>query len=178
MVANPSNPRDELYRGVMLLATHKHSLSVGLQLNNRLAHMTLEEVSANAGIDVGHVGSRLNNPLYYGGDCAVGRVHVIHTNDWQGITTVKLNDHLSITNDISVLVALSRGEGPEYFRACAGYWGWPEGRLDNELDNVINTAHKWEIAPTDIDTVFALDGDQQWRQALYIAGTHATANWF
>jgi len=76
-----------------------------------------------------------------------------------------------------VLVALSRGDGPEHFRACAGYWGWENGRLDLELDSVTRTSHNWEIAPADIESVFKLDGDNQWRQALQSAVTNSTAHW-
>lgn len=178
LVANPNNPRDELSKGVILLCSHNSHLAVGIQINNALTHMTLREVAENIGIDVDNPASRLDRALYHGGVHSVHRVQVIHSTDWRGHTTVQLNKELAITSDISVLNALSRGDGPSKFRATAGYWSWEDGRLDRQLDNTnSDVSHRWEIAPGAADTIFDFNDDEQWRQSLMSAIHHNTTQW-
>ena len=178
LVANPNNPRDELSKSVSLLVSHNRRLAIALQLNNSLSHMTLQEVAVNTGLDTSDPASRLDAPLYYGGVHNVHRVQVIHTPDWFGPTTTVLNKQIAITSDISILQALSQGRGPKLFRACAGYWSWEDGKLDDQLDNSNrDQSHRWEIAEANIATVFEVEGDEQWQTSLINAAHITTAQW-
>lgn len=174
LVSNPNNPRDELSKSVLLVVNHAGNLGIGLQINNPLTDVDLQTVAENIGMDF-----PTNDPVWYGGNVAVNKIHVVHSNDWKGMTTVKLNDEISVTNDISVLAAISRGEGPRFYRACAGYWIWEDGRLDQMLDpkNTEET-HKWEIAPATVTSVFNGEGPDQWRIALEKAAKYQVDVWF
>lgn len=174
LVANPNNPRDELAKSVLLCVNHTGNLAIGLQINNQLVDIDLSTVAFNLGMDFPS-----NAPLWYGGNIASNKIHVVHTNDWRGITTVKLNDEISVTNDISVLAAISRGDGPEYFRACAGYWLWEDGRMDKMLDpRDKEDPMKWEVVPATMDLIFDGEGQDQWRIALERAAKHQVDAWF
>jgi hypothetical protein len=173
LVANPSNPRDHLFGSVILLLTHNESISIGVQINCKAKELSLADV-AN-GIGLWYEG---NDPLYSGGSVSVGKVHVIHSNDWSGHSTVKINDEISVTNDISVLTAVAGGEGPEYFRACAGFWMWELGTLDRQLDPTIDALYNWEIAPTTLETVFEHNEITQWHECLEAAGREQVKGWF
>jgi len=178
LVANPNNPRDELSKSVSLIVSHNRHLALALQLNNSLVHMTLHEVAENTGLDTSSSASRLGVPLYYGGVHNIHRVQIIHTPDWRGPTTTVLNKEIAITSDLSILQALSQGYGPKLFRACAGYWSWEDGKLDNQLDNSNqDETHRWEIADANIETVFKIDSDQQWQLGLINAAHITTAQW-
>jgi putative transcriptional regulator len=175
LVANPNNPRDELSKSVILLVTHTDKLGIGLQLNNPLEEIDLQTVAFNSNIDYPHEG----DPLYYGGNISMNKIHVVHSNDWKGLSTVKLNDQISVTNDISVLAALSRGEGPEHFRACAGYWLWENSMLDDMLSpRNKNYPHKWETVPANLKNVFNGEGPDHWRTALDQAAKYQVGAWF
>jgi putative AlgH/UPF0301 family transcriptional regulator len=175
LVANPNNPRDELAKSVILLVTHTDKLGIGLQLNNPLTDIDLQTVAYNSNIDY----PRDTDPLYYGGNISMNKIHVVHSNDWKGLSTVKLNDEISVTNDISVLAALSRGEGPSQFRACAGYWLWENGMLDDMLaPRNRNYPHKWETVPAALVNVFEGEGPEQWRNALEEAARYQVNVWF
>lgn len=174
LVSNPNNPRDELSKSVILIVSHTERMAVGLQINNPLEDINLQDVANNLGMDY-------PNPdlLYYGGNMSTNKIHVVHSNDWQGMTTVQLNDEISVTNDISVLAALSRGEGPEFFRACAGYWLWDDHRLDLQLNpRFKDEPHKWEITPADSRIIFDGEGPEQWRVALDHAAKYQVNAWF
>lgn len=179
LVAHPSNPLDELSKGVILLVSHTASIAIGIQINTIMPHMTLEAISDNIGLDVSDPRSRLDVPLHYGGMHGSHRVQVLHTPDWKGLTTVAINKDLCITNDVSILAALAHGEGPSQFRPCAGYVMWEDNALDHQLDNRRdNENYRWEIAPGTTDIVFDHNEDEQWRQSLLRAAHFTTAQWF
>jgi putative transcriptional regulator len=176
LIANPGNPKDELDQSVMLIVTHTDTTGVGLQINNPHVDLTLDRISENLGIDLSN-----SAPVYYGGNISQNKIHIIHSLDWQGLTTVKLTNEIGITNDISVLTAMARGEGPRHFRACSGYWLWEDGRLDQQLDPNTSSSresHKWEVAPATISNVFKTSPSKQWDRAIEEAVKHKTAALF
>lgn len=175
IAANPSNPLDELDRSVILLTSHTGNSSVGLQINRVLPELSLANIANNIGIWIDD-----DHPVYGGGSVGINKIHVIHTNDWTGHTTVRITKDLCVTNDISVLAAISRGEGPEQIRACAGFWLWEDGQLDQQLGNTPSEfdRHKWETVPATIDNVFGSSGLEQWHEVLEASARMQVANWF
>jgi putative AlgH/UPF0301 family transcriptional regulator len=174
LTANPNNPRDELTKSVVLVVSHVENLAIGLQIDNPLEDIDLQTVARNIGIEY-------NKPdlLYYGGPHNNNKIHVVHSNDWQGLSTVQLNDTLSVTNDISVLAAIAADEGPEYYRACAGFWRWENGLLDQQLDpRFRDDPHKWEICPPTLENVFSSEGPDQWRICLDDSARYQVSAWF
>jgi len=173
LAANPANPKDELARSVILLLRHADDLAIGLQINRALTTPTLAEVSERNGIDI-----MQDEPLWYGGNIEERKIHVVHSTDWMGVSSMELTPEIAVTNDISILSAVSRGEGPEFFRACTGYWLWGEGRMNRMLDPH-STAEpmKWLIVPATTETVFAEEGLDQWLLALDRTAEFQTANW-
>ena len=174
LVANPNNPRDELGKSVLLVVTHTANMGIALQLNNPLEDLSLANVATNIGLDCPET-----DPLFYGGNISTNKIHVVHSTDWRGMSTVNLNDHIAVTNDISVLAAIAGGEGPKHYRACAGYWLWEDGRLDRMLDpKYRDETHKWEVTPATIDSVFTGEGPDQWRDCLERAAKFQVNAWF
>jgi len=108
------------------------------------------------------------------------KIHVVHSLDWMGPSTVELAPGIGITNDVSVLAAISQGEGPEHFRACAGYWLWENGVLDQMLDprdhNCLEP-YRWEVTPATSRNVFLVDPEDQWDQAIEDSAKFNIANW-
>lgn len=174
LVANPNNPRDELGKSTILVVTHTTRLAIGLQLNNPLEDINLKTVADN--IELEYNGQ---DPLYYGGNISQNKIHVVHSSDWSGLSTTKLNDQISVTNDISILCAIAEGTGPQHFRACAGYWLWEDGKLDAMLDpHNRMEPHKWEIVPATIENSFIGEGPDQWRSALELCAKYQVSSWF
>lgn len=174
LVANPNNPRDELGKSTILVVTHTDRLAIGLQLNNPLEDINLKTVTDN--IELEYYGQ---DHLFYGGNIGQNKIHVVHSVDWCGLSTVKLNDQIAVTNDISILCAIAAGEGPEHFRACAGYWLWEDGKLDAMLDPYNkHEPHKWEIVPATVDNSFTGEGPEQWRSALDLCAKYQVRSWF
>ena len=174
LAANPANPKDDLERSVVLLLRHTDDISFGLQINRELTNHKLSELSENNGIYID-----TEDPLWYGGNMEERKIHVVHSTDWMGLSSSKITDDIAVTNDISVLAAVSRNEGPEYFRACAGFWVWSDGRMNHMLDPHDTTEPiKWEILPATMETVFAEEGIDQWLLAIDRSAQFQTATWF
>jgi putative AlgH/UPF0301 family transcriptional regulator len=166
MVSNPNNPKDELGdRSVILVATHGDNIAIGLQVNRPSPELDLADISESLGVNVdpGH-------PVFYGGNTNTAKIHMVHSLDWSTASTVKLTDDIGVTNDISVLVAISQNQGPEYFRACAGYWWWDNKLLNQMLDPKLfaecPVPYRWQIVPATADTVFLTHPDDQWQEAI------------
>lgn len=178
LIANPRNPDDNLKGSVILMVNYSNSLCIGIQINKCVEHIKLSSICQN--MDISYFG---DENLYYGGIIGTGKVHVIHSSDWSSSTTVRVNDQLSITSDISVLVDLANHRGPEYFRACAGYWSWSRSLLDNQLgissdqQNALSD-YKWETLPGTIESVFEYDHEEQWYQNLQASAKLQVMNWF
>lgn len=173
LAANPNNPCDELEQAVILLIGYGLDKVVGLQINKPYDNLSFRSISENIGIDLD-----MDDNIYQGGSNGLGKISVIHSTDWTGLSTILISENLAITNDISVLAALSRGEGPEYYRACAGHWLWERDQFDNQLDPHINTRYKWEAVPARVETVFAFEGEDQWRISLEESARHQISVWF
>ena len=91
---------------------------------------------------------------------------------------MELTPEIAVTYDISILADVSRGEGPEFFRACTGYWLWGEGRMNHMLDpHHTDEPVKWEILPATMETVFAEEGIDQWILAIDHSAKFQTAGW-
>lgn len=173
LVANPLNPKDGLDHSVILVVTDSPTAVLGLQLNLPAKNMPVSGIFAQLGLwydgdEVVHQGGPLNP----------SKIHMVHTLDWQGLTTVEIAPNLGLTNDISILAALARGEGPEYFRACSGFLSWRGSVLDEELDYKSKTEHKWELAPSNISTVFETDELDQWHRCVEASAKSQVSRWF
>lgn len=173
LVANPLNPKDGLDHSVVLVVSHTPGVSLGLRLNSPAKTMPLSKIFNQIGL---HYES--NDCLYHSGNLTTDKVHLVHSLDWQGLTTVELTPTIGITNDISVLAAIARGEGPEYFRACAGVLSWVDGGLDQQLNHKTDTEYKWELATANIETVFGADELDQWHKCIEASARDQVSKWF
>ena len=173
LAANPLNPVDSMYKSVILIVSHTDKVAIGLQINQSIKELSLQSVSDSIGL--WYEGQ---DPVWYGGNINNSKIHVIHSTDWSGLSTIQITDDLSVTNDISVLTALSNGEGPEFFRACAGYRTWENGVLDWQLDAGENVTHKWETVPATSELVFNGEGAEQWRKVLSASARRQVGIWF
>ena len=177
LAAHPRQPEADLRRGVMLIIRHDDLGSIGIQINKQFYDdtFTLGTVMKNLGFY-----TDIDQPLYYGGDDATNRIHVIHSLDWYTGSTIKVNQDIGVSNDVSVLAAISENEGPEYFRVVAGYKKWGKGKLDLEVfgKEPYSVINSWNFAPATIESVFDLDNIDQWYKVVDDSTRIQIASWF
>jgi putative AlgH/UPF0301 family transcriptional regulator len=174
LVSNPRNPVDELASSVIFVLTHSEKMAVGLQINQRIDNLDLQTVAH--GLGIWHDGS---DPVYSGGNMGINKIHVVHTQDWMGINSSPVTSDLAVTNDISIIAAISQGDGPEYFRACAGFWLWEAGVLERQMNpQDTSVVHRWETLSPSIEALFEREENDQWRHCLELSARSQVDLWF
>lgn len=176
IAAHPKYPLSVLRRSVLLVIEHSESGAIGLQTNRPYQNgINLSTVMHSAGLTC-----PFDEPLYIGGEHNQNRVYVIHSLDWSSPTTTKLNDQIGLSTDLSVLMALSQSQGPEYFRAVAGFHAWGSGELEGEImgHDPWNPMHSWNWTQANIENLFEIEHEQQWDIVIDQAGRQQIAAWF
>lgn len=176
LAAHPKRSNPFLRKGVMLILDHDKNGAIGLQINKPyVSDVTFSNVMENMGLDL-----EQDQPLFNGGQEATNRIHVIHTLDWVSPTTNKVTDQIGVSNDISVLTAISEGEGPAYYRAIAGFTRWDTGHLEGEMigEDPWTINHTWSFATAEPELVFGFDDIDQWHKVIAESSKIQVAHWF
>lgn len=163
LVAPPKNNEGHFSKTVVLVAQHGLSGAWGVVVNKPAKTVTMQVIMAAAGIEHGG-----NETIYVGGPVEPTRVHVIHSLDWVSSGTLKITDELGITGDLSVLAAISQGEGPKLYRAGVGLAVWSAGQLDGEMSGLEpwGPQHQWLATDSNIELCLTGGGEEQWQRAI------------
>lgn len=175
LASHPKRP-DIFNRSVILVVDHEPNGAIGLQINKPFDNeLSFETVMSNMGLPC-----PTDHPLYNGGPEHPNRIHVIHSLDWFSPTTIRISDKIGVSNDVSVLAAISKNEGPEYFRAVAGFTRWIAGHLEGEVlgEHPWDITHTWNFVPASIERVFPEDEANHWHSIIVEAGKLQVSSWF
>lgn len=176
LASHPKRRDPFLRRSAVLIIDHDAAGAIGLQINKRYANnVSVSTVMNNLGMQITE-----DQPLFHGGAESPNRIHVVHSLDWTTISTIRLSNTIGVSNDISVLSAISEDSGPEHFRVVAGFTRWLPNHLEGEITGAApwNITHSWSSAPVSIETVFELDDTDQWWGIHDHASKQQIANWF
>lgn len=176
LAAHPKRKDPILNKSVMLILDHDISGAIGLQINKSFSNdISFETVMQNVGLVTPE-----DRPLYNGGPEAQNRIHVVHSLDWYTASTVKITERLGVSHDISILAAISKGEGPDYFRVVAGFFRWLPGCLEGEVlgEEPFTIDQTWSFVPATIENVFERDDLDQWHNVISESSKIQVASWF
>lgn len=175
--AGVKNPRDHLYQGVILLSHNLGQSVLGLQINRPLYGVSLGSIVSSLGYDFDIMSkSKCSKHVYFGGIIGGNRLHFVHSLDWIGPNTQVLGNGIGVTSDLSVLHELVVGQGPRFYRACAGIWKWDIHSLREQITES-ESEHRWEVAPMEHDLVFNQSGYDQWCSVLESSGRYQASSW-
>jgi putative transcriptional regulator len=181
LVAIPNTAHTAYVRGVMLVTAHWPAGSASCLINKPLNNQqTVTTIMRNAGID-----ARSDEPIFYGGPDETNRVQFIHTLDWQCASTKKITPGIGLTQELSILAAVARGQGPQYWRCIAGHRlltnspGLPDC-IEGEISGMPpwNMGHRWLSLPATVANVFGSVGDEQWLEAVNESSRLEVDSWF
>lgn len=165
---NPKNPKDSLYKGVILLFHQIDNSVLGLQLNRRLDGVNLKRIVSNLGFE--GVEKIIQDNVYQGGLLGSNRMHFVHSLDWTGSSTITVDNCVGITSDLSILSALCGNQGPRLYRACVGSWRWDMDTLKEQIFNLDPDVdvqdHLWEVSQVNSSLVFNYEGEAQWTRVM------------
>jgi putative transcriptional regulator len=159
LIAMPAMEDPRFAQSVIYLCAHTPEGAMGLVLNRPLQRPKFDELLRQ--LDVAPVPPARRIRLCAGGPMDNARGFVLHTTDWTGEGSLRVNDTLALTASLDVLKAIAEGNGPREGLLALGYAGWGPGQLDAEIQQ-----NAWLSVPADETIVFDADHDTKWRRAL------------
>lgn len=161
LIAMPGMEDPRFNQSVILLCAHTDDGAMGIVLNQPLAKPSFEGLLDQ--LDVKPVPPARQIRLCQGGPVDHGRGFVLHTSDWVGDGSLRVDDQLALTASLDVLQEIANGRGPREGLLALGYASWGPGQLDREM-----TENVWLSAPSEVDLLFDAEYDTKWRRALGI----------
>lgn len=163
LVAMPGIGDPRFDRSVIYVCSHSAEGAMGLVVNKRFEglsfSMLLEqlELSGDSADD--------DRPVYAGGPVETGRGFVLHSDDYNQDTTLKIDGTIALTATVDILKAMADGQGPSNSIVALGYTGWAPGQLDREL-----THNGWLTAAASPELLFNTPDEQKWPRAIASLG--------
>jgi len=162
LIAMPNMRDPRFERTVIYMCVHNEEGAMGLVLNKDVGSLTFGQLLRQLGIP--REGSS-DRRIHFGGPVEMGRGFVLHTDDYEQESTVRIRPGYAVTATIDILKAISDGGGPKRAMLALGYAGWAPGQLDGEIQ-----ANGWLHAPADPDIVFDNDLASKWARAVKTIG--------
>jgi putative transcriptional regulator len=159
LIAMPAMADPRFAQSVIYLCAHTPEGAMGLVLNRPLQRPSFDDLLRQ--LEVAPVPPARRIRLCQGGPMDNARGFVLHTADWTGEGSLRVNESLALTASLDVLKAIAEGGGPREGILALGYAGWGPGQLDAEIQQ-----NAWLSVPADETIVFDGDNDTKWRRAL------------
>ena len=159
LIAMPAIDDERFAQSVIYLCAHTDEGAMGIVLNRPLRKPTFEGLLRQ--LDVAPTPPARRIQLCQGGPVDHARGFVLHTADWTGDGSLRVDERVALTASLDVLKALAEGAGPREGLLALGYASWGPGQLEGEIQ-----ANGWLIAPADMDLVFGAQDAEKWGAAL------------
>jgi putative transcriptional regulator len=159
LIAMPAMADPRFAQSVIYLCAHTPEGAMGLVLNRPLKRPSFADLLRQ--LDVAPLPPARRIRLCAGGPVDNARGFVLHTADWTGEGSLRVDDGLALTASLDVLKAIAEGGGPREGILALGYAGWGPGQLDAEIQQ-----NAWLSVSADETIVFDGDHDTKWRRAF------------
>lgn len=159
LIAMPGMEDQRFTQSVIYMCAHTDEGAMGIVLNKPLRKPSFEDLLRQ--LDVTPVPPARRIQLCQGGPVDHARGFVLHTADWTGDGSLRVDDRIALTASLDVLKAIAEGAGPREGLLALGYASWGPGQLDQEMQQNV-----WLSAPAGQDLVFDTAHDTKWRRAL------------
>lgn len=159
LIAMPTMADPRFAQSVIFVCAHTPEGAMGIVLNRPLEQPSFDDLLRQ--LDVAPVPPARRIRLCSGGPVDNARGFVLHTADWTGDGSLRVDDAMALTASLDILKAIASGGGPREGILALGYAGWGPGQLDAEIQQ-----NAWLSAPPTVALVFDGDSDTKWRRAL------------
>jgi putative transcriptional regulator len=159
LIAMPAMEDPRFAHSVIYLCAHTPEGAMGLVLNRPLQRPKFDDLLRQ--LEVAPVPPARRIRLCAGGPMDNARGFVLHTTDWTGEGSLRVDDAVALTASLDVLKEIAEGRGPREGILALGYAGWGPGQLDAEIQQ-----NAWLSVPADETLVFDGEHDTKWRRAL------------
>jgi putative transcriptional regulator len=159
LIAMPGLDDPEFDRSVVYLCAHGEDGAMGLILNRPLPKPSFPDLLRQ--LNLGDTPPVRAIALCKGGPVENARGFVLHSADWTGDDSLRVDDDVALTASLDVLKAIADGGGPHRGFLALGYANWGPGQLDREMRE--NT---WLTVEADADLLFGADHGLKWDRAM------------
>ena len=158
LVAAPEMGDPRFERTVILIVQHDPSGALGIVINKPIGEPSIASVLEALGQKGGEISGTVR--VFSGGPVQPEMGFVVHSADYRRPETVAVNDRLSMTSSVDILLDIGAKKGPAKILVAFGYAGWGPDQLEHEVK-----VHAWGIAEADPTLVFDEDRDKVWDYA-------------
>jgi putative transcriptional regulator len=159
LIAMPAMADPRFAQSVIYMCAHTEDGAMGIVVNRPLSAPTFTDLLTQLGVDP--VPPARTIRLCQGGPVDNARGFVLHTTDWTGDGSLRVDERMALTASLDILKAIAAGGGPAQGVLALGYAGWGPGQLDQEIQQ-----NAWLSAPADPALLFDDDHETKWRRAL------------
>lgn len=159
LIAMPAMSDPRFAQSVIYVCAHTPEGAMGLVVNRPIVRPTFEDLLRQ--LQVSPTPPARQVRLCAGGPVENARGFVLHTADWTGGESLRVDNALALTASLDVLRVLAEGGGPRECVLALGYAGWGPGQLDREIQQ-----NAWLSVPADEPLLFDDDHDTKWRRAF------------
>ncbi len=157
LIAMPSLQDPHFAHSVTYICDHSADGAMGIVIN-RPMDIKVGDVFEQLQLDLGAPFSK--QPVLAGGPVQTQRGFVLHYDDSQWDSSLRVADHISLTGSRDILAALAQGQGPSHALLALGYAGWSAGQLEQEL-----ASNAWLTVPATFNLLFETPIPQRWHAA-------------
>jgi putative transcriptional regulator len=159
LIAMPAMTDERFAQSVIYVCAHTDEGAMGIVVNRPLASPSFADLLRQLSVDPAPPARSIR--LGQGGPVDNARGFVLHTADWTGDGSLRVDETMALTASLDILKAIAGGGGPRQGLLALGYAGWGPGQLDQEIQQ-----NAWLSAPADMDVLFDDDDATKWRRAL------------
>ena len=166
LIASPDIQDPRFSKTVIYICSHtRNNGSIGFIINRLFGEinmtMLLEQLSIEASPQL------IDTPVQFGGPMEIRRGFVLHSDEYIGTSTTKINNHIAVTSTSEILKDIAQGKGPKDSMLILGYSGWTQGQLEQEIK-----FGGWFTIEPDYNLLFNSPMDTKWEQSLTKLGVH------
>jgi putative transcriptional regulator len=159
LIAMPGMADQRFQQSVIYMCAHTPEGAMGLVLNRPIVKPTFDDLLRQLNVEPLPPVRQIK--LCAGGPVENARGFVLHTSDWTGEGSLKVDTDMALTASLDVLKVIAEGGGPRECVLALGYAGWGPGQLDQEIQQ-----NAWLSVPADETLLFDADHDTKWRRAF------------
>ena len=164
LLAMPGRVAGNFADSVTLIAEHNDDGAMGLVIN-KPSELTVRDMLGHMDIEA-HVDKQL--PVFWGGPVQPERGFVLHRDEGDWESSLKIAGNLAITTSRDILEAIGNGFGPSAYLITLGYAGWGDGQLESEM-----LANSWLSTPSSEQIIFDTPVKIRWAAAAKLLGVEA-----
>ena len=158
LVATPEMGDPHFERTVILIVQHDPTGALGIVLNRPVGEKTFADLLDAVGEKSAGVAGSVR--IFAGGPVQPEVGFVVHSAEYKRPETIAVNDSLSMTSSVKVLLDIAGKTGPARALVAFGYAGWGPDQLEKEID-----AGAWATTEADPALVFDADRNTLWDDA-------------